>query len=99
MVKESTSATGDLEEELLRANQNYLDKMELGNKISNIMDKGVVREQSLTKEHKEALSLYRKTRARYDITNIFFIYSGKWLQTKDVKITKTKNYKGYKTGR
>ena len=46
MVKESTSATGDLEEELLRANQNYLDKMELGNKISNIMDKGVVCEQS-----------------------------------------------------
>ena len=61
---------GELEEELLRGNQIYLDKIELGNKINDIMAKGVVREQSLAKEYKEALGLYRKTRARYDITSV-----------------------------
>ena len=35
---------GELEEELLRGNRIYLDKIELGNKVNSIMDKGVVRE-------------------------------------------------------
>ena len=68
--KENDNDDGDLEEELLRGNRIYLDKIELGNKINGIMDKGVVREQSLAKEYKEALGLYRKTRARYDIASV-----------------------------
>lgn len=52
-----------LREELLRNNQLYLEeKIEVGEKISSIMDEGIVREESLTKERKLALDLYRKYR-------------------------------------
>ena len=60
----------DLREKLLRDNRIYLDKIELGNKIFDIINEGVVREQSLAKEYREALDMFRKTRARYDIANL-----------------------------
>ena len=45
----------DLEEDLLKDNQLYLERIELGKKITVILDKGVIREESLTKERKVAL--------------------------------------------
>ena len=59
-----------LEEDLLRDNQDYLGKIELGKQITTIIDKGIVQEESLTRKRKEALDLYRKQRPRIDIQNI-----------------------------
>ena len=56
-----------LRDDLLRNNREYLDKIDLGNQIADIIDEGVVREESLTKERKEALDLYRKQMPRIDI--------------------------------
>ena len=56
-----------LKESLLDDNQQYLDKIELGNQIASIIDEGVVREESLNRDHKEALDLYRKQMPRIDI--------------------------------
>ena len=58
---------GDLEDDLLKDNQLYLERIELGKKIAVILDKGVIREESLTKERKVALDLHRKQRPRFDI--------------------------------
>ena len=63
----STLDTLHLEVELLQDNQDYLDKMELGKQIAVIIDKGTVREESLTRIRKEALDLYRKQMPRIDV--------------------------------
>ena len=60
----------DLRDELLEDNNIYLNKIELGRKISLIIQEGVVQEESLTKERQEALALYRKRRPRFDISTI-----------------------------
>ena len=58
----------NLRENLLRDNHLYLEKIELGKNISFIMDEGIVREESLTKEHKLAFDLYRRQEPRFDIS-------------------------------
>ena len=58
----------NLRENLLRDNQLHLGKIELGKNISSIMDEGIVREESLTKERKLALDLYRRQEPRFDIS-------------------------------
>ena len=60
----------DLREELLEDNNIYLNKIELGRKISLIIQEGVVQEESLIKERQDALALYRKRRPRFDISRI-----------------------------
>ena len=60
----------DLREEMLNDNQLYLAKIELGKKIAAIMNGGVVHEESLSKDRKSALELYRKQRPRFDIMNV-----------------------------
>ena len=65
-----------LEQEFLQYNKTYLDKVELGQNISIILEKGDVYEESLRKEYRQALRLYRKHKARaqanddQDIINI-----------------------------
>ena len=54
----ASEAVNLLEKTLLRNNKLYLEKLELGKKISAILDKGVVREGSLIKEHRIALNIY-----------------------------------------
>ena len=58
----------DLRELLSRNNQLYLEQIELGKNISSILDEGVVREESLTKEHKHALDIFRRQESRCDIS-------------------------------
>ena len=71
-----TPDINNLEEELLKSNSEYFEIIELGEKIAIIISKGTVREESLTKNYKEALDLYRKQRPRfnnilaYNITNM-----------------------------
>ena len=60
---------GDLlEKSLLSDNQLYLEKIELGRNISTILDKGTIQEESLTKERKLALDIFRKQEPRCDIS-------------------------------
>ena len=59
-----------LEDELMKGNQLYLDKIELGKQITAIIEKGIVKEESLTKNRKDALYLYRKQRAGRGMTHM-----------------------------
>ena len=59
-----------LEEELLQDNQDYLENIELGKQINTIIDKGVVREESLSKHRKDALDLYRKQKPTRDMLQV-----------------------------
>ena len=60
----------DLREVLSRNNQRYLEKIELGKNISTILDEGVVQEDSLSKEHRSALEIYRRQEPRCDISAV-----------------------------
>ena len=59
-----------LEVEMFKDNQKYLENIELGKQVDNIIDKGVIREESLIKVRKYALDLYRKLRSCFDITTV-----------------------------
>ena len=61
---------GDLEDDMLQDNQLYFERIELGKRIAAILDKTIVREESLSKERKDALNLYRKQRPRFDIVSM-----------------------------
>ena len=60
----------ELESETLVDNEKYLSMIELGNRIMEILHKGIVHEESLDKENKEALDLYRKQIPRMDIDSV-----------------------------
>ena len=62
----STPDINNIEEELLKTNSQYLERIELGEKVAIIISKGTVHEESLTKYHKEALDLYRKQRPQFN---------------------------------
>ena len=55
---------------MLKDNQKYLEMIDHGKNIASIIDKGIVREESLSKDRKYALDLYRKQRPRFDIANM-----------------------------
>ncbi len=57
-----------LRQQLLEYNAVYLEKIEFGRKISKIIRKGVVYEETLPKEHLQALELYRKRMPRFDVS-------------------------------
>ena len=59
-----------LETEMLKDNQKYLEMIDHGKNIASIIDKGIVREESLSKNRKYAFDLYRKQRPRFDIANM-----------------------------
>ena len=64
------SSIEDLRAQLMKNNQIYLNKIELGKQIADIVDEGKVREESLEREHKEALEMYRKQRSFFDIGDV-----------------------------
>ena len=67
LTSPTTQLSIDLEDILMKDNQEYLEKIDLGNKVAAIIDKGVVKEESLRKEYGEALQLYRKQKPRVEI--------------------------------
>lgn len=60
----------DIRTQLTKNNQIYLNKIDLGKQIADIVDEGEVREESMEKEHKEALDMYRKQRSSFDISDV-----------------------------
>ena len=61
---------------LINSNKMYLERLRLGETISNILDEGVIREESLAKEDKQALELYRHEQLRLDINEIILTDNG-----------------------
>ena len=59
-----------LEESMLCDNKDYLDTIELGRRVNNVIDKGIVHEESLDKHRKDALKLYRKQKPTRDLTQV-----------------------------
>lgn len=60
----------ELESSLLGDNQIYLKKIQLGKQIESILSKGVVLEESLTKDRVQALHFYRRQRPRFDVSAV-----------------------------
>ena len=60
----STLLSLGLEGEMLRDNQEYREKIVLGREVVAILKKGVISEDSLSKEKKDALDLYQKRKSR-----------------------------------
>ena len=69
IIKEPLFDEKDLREDLLRDNQLYLEKIEVGKRIAAILDEGIILEESLTKDRKIVLDLYQKQRPRFNIVN------------------------------
>ena len=70
ILHEQSFDKDDLRERLSRNNQRYLERIELGKNISTILDEGVVQEDSLSKEDKSALEIYRRQEPRCDISTV-----------------------------
>ena len=66
-TQSSSALTQSLEEELLKENQDHLNKLELGKQIAQIINKGTVLEESLSRDRKHALELYRKQKPSINI--------------------------------
>ena len=65
-----TTNSVSLREDMNYNNQEYIAKIELGEQIATIMIDDNIREQSLSKEHKEALKFYRNQMTRMDIQDV-----------------------------
>ena len=59
-----------LREELMYDNAVYLETITLGREISDIIDEGVVKEESLSRERRKALDLYRKQTSLLNVEEI-----------------------------
>ena len=59
-----------LESQLLTETKTYDAKVDLGKNIVTILNKGIAREDALSKENKEALDLYKKQIPRMDIHTV-----------------------------
>jgi len=60
----------NLRESMLQDNKDYLETIDMGKQINEIIDEGVVHEESLVKYRKDALKLYLKQRPTRDMTQV-----------------------------
>ena len=56
-----------VEKQLMDDDQIYTRKIERGKIISNVLEKGNAREDSLSKNNREVLKLYRKQMSQYNL--------------------------------
>ena len=72
MKNESTMATpfSDLEIELERDNEAFMKNLAIGEKISSILDDGIIHEASLSKQNKHCLELFRNQQASANVENV-----------------------------
>jgi len=59
----------DVRKRLINNNKVYLQRVTVGEQVSNILSEGEIREESLSKEDRYALDLYRTQRSRVDNIN------------------------------
>ena len=60
----------DVRKRLINNNKVYLERISIGEEISKILSEGDVREESLSKDDKHALDLYRTQRTRLDTNEV-----------------------------
>ena len=72
MTNESTMATpfSDLEIELERDNEAFMKNLAIGEKISSILDDGIILEASLSKQNRHCLELFRNQQASANVENV-----------------------------
>ena len=70
LFSNDTTNSVSLREDMNYNNQEYIAKIELGEQIATIMIDDNIREQSLSKEHKEALKFYRNQMTRTNIQDV-----------------------------
>ena len=58
-----------IEKQLMDDDQIYSRKIECGKIISNVLEKGIVQEDSLSRDNREALTLYRKQMSRRNLSS------------------------------
>ena len=56
--------------EMEMENRQYIDKIELGRIIADVLEEGNIYEQSLSKEKQEALLLFRRQQPQFEIVNV-----------------------------
>ena len=56
--------------EMVKDDQEHINKIEHGRMVASILDDGNIREQSLNRENQEALRLFRKQQPRFNISDI-----------------------------
>ena len=59
-----------LQQQLLNNKNLYLERIEIGEKVSNYLIDDAIPEESLSKDHKYALDLYRNQQVRLDINKV-----------------------------
>ena len=57
-------AMEQVRQDLIKYNEVYLEKIELGRKVAIVIEEGVVCEEALSKEYRQALKLFRKHKPR-----------------------------------
>ena len=67
---EFNTSADELRQELLQYNNIYLEKLERGKSIYDILCEGCIMEDSLPNHHKQALEIYRKSRRPMEVSNI-----------------------------
>ena len=55
---------------MVKGNQQYMNKIELGRTVASIIDEENMHEQSLSTENQEALRLFRRQQPRFDISYV-----------------------------
>ena len=63
----SLECDNSLTTQLLKSNAKYSQQLEMGRKIYDVLCEGVVKEESLRKEHKQAFDIYRKQRGHINL--------------------------------
>ena len=70
-VRDSTIVDrGNIRAHLTTLNKIYLEKVDLGEEISNIISEGEIHEECMTKEYKHALELYKQHWKRLDVAEV-----------------------------
>ena len=67
-MKNDEEEDDEEEDDMLKDNQAYIEKIARGKRIFDILNKGIVREGSLSRERKEALHLYHKEHQLRDMS-------------------------------
>lgn len=61
---------GDIRESLITLNKIYLQKVALGQEVSNIISEGEIHEECMSQEYKHALELYKHHRKRVNVAEV-----------------------------
>ena len=71
----SMSSTDDLKMEILENNEIYSEKIQLGERINKVLLETNAKEESLSRQHKEALDLYQRKRLCFSLDDEITLFN------------------------